>query len=498
MRLFLLLIAPFFIIDVAFAQQANDDLKENFANALNRGLDGNPVSLEEIRTLIKQGADPNMYGYYHYQPEATPLTMAVGRAWVPVAKVLLENGADPNLPDKGQYPSVPLCHIGDVRNYPPAYGEEMAKLLIAHGAKIDTADEHGNTPLVCMIRHHEIGAIKALLNAGAEVQQTALTMALDQGYEDIAILLREKEVKKTASSSSRLENDQKDDKYDSPICTAARKGLLKALETMPRQDKSANACALAQAVEKDQYEAAALLLKMGINPDEPYRNETPLLIAAREGKDKFVELLLANKADLEIVVHYGSPGTSYTNGPSLTEAAAKGHVETVTLLLRHNAKASTEALNRAIGGKHSDVAKVLLDSGVMPDPRALVTAAESGQTEIIKWILDKGLNADSSVQYNVTPLMLAAKGGQVEMIDLLLDHKANIEAVNQPQMWYSSWEGIGDPFVGTPLMWAISSNQQQATELLLKRGAKPTLEAVKLATSGGNQRIIAIIKSYQH
>ncbi|KAI1146565.1 ankyrin repeat-containing domain protein [Nemania diffusa] len=75
---------------------------------------------------------------------------------------------------------------------------EMAKILVAAGAKIDIPDPHGNTPLHQCIQQGDTGATRTLLDLGANILKTnsagvgPLHMAVDVGKEDIirAILER--------------------------------------------------------------------------------------------------------------------------------------------------------------------------------------------------------------------------------------------------------------------------------------------------------------------
>ena len=101
-----------------------------------------------------------------------------------------------------------------------------------------------------------------------------------------------------------------------------------------------------------------------------------------------------------------------------------------------------------------------------------ITAAESGNIEMIKALLNAGINVDSSAiswlpksafiaigpsHYEVTALMAAASSGHKEIAQLLLDQGANVNA-----------QGFAD---FTPLLYATLNNQLPIVKMLIDKGA---------------------------
>jgi ankyrin repeat protein len=96
------------------------------------------------------------------------------------------------------------------------------------------------------------------------------------------------------------------------------------------------------------------------------------------------------------------------------------------------------------------------------DPRgrtALSFAAELGNAEMAKELLDAGASPDQRDKLGDVPLHWAANNGRVEVIKVLLAGHAAVDA--------SDRQGI------TPLMSAISHNQAGSVRALLAGGADP-------------------------
>lgn len=95
--------------------------------------------------------------------------------------------------------------------------------------------------------------------------------------------------------------------------------------------------------------------------------------------------------------------------------------------------------------------------GVSRGERALVAAAEDGDVEELRWLLEAGANVDAAVYGDGSPLIIAAREGHLAAVTLLLDHGAD------PNMGVE-----GD---GSPLIMAAREGHLQIVELLLARGA---------------------------
>lgn len=90
----------------------------------------------------------------------TPLILAVRANKINAVKFLLQNGANVNTPSSGSCCSYPLHWALN--------NEEIINLLLKNGAVIDSRNPSGKTPLILGIVCNRIGAVKFLLNSGAD------------------------------------------------------------------------------------------------------------------------------------------------------------------------------------------------------------------------------------------------------------------------------------------------------------------------------------------
>ena len=109
-------------------------------------------------------------------------------------------------------------------------------------------------------------------------------------------------------------------------------------------------------------------------------------------------------------------------------------------------------------------AKVEVDGRNSYGSTALMAAAEAGETEVARFLLEKGADPNRGTRGSwETPLMLAIVQGRVEMVPLLIAAGADVD-------FQDAESGV------TPLMMAAVEGHRQLTELLLEAGAN--VEAV--------------------
>ena len=119
-------------------------------------------SAEMIKVLLSNGADVNARVAYG----TTPLAAGVDDNEddvINMAKLLMEAGADPNIPDNmGHYP---LHHVR-------RDNAELAELLMKYGADYRKKTDSGNSPLCYAVADNSMELIKLYFRSGADFDMT--------------------------------------------------------------------------------------------------------------------------------------------------------------------------------------------------------------------------------------------------------------------------------------------------------------------------------------
>lgn len=115
-------------------------------------------NLKLAEKLLKYGADVNQKN----GSGQTPLYNAVREVNLPAVQFLIANGANVNVKDNEQY--TPLYRAAAKNN-----AAEIVKYLISAGAKLDERNQKGMTPLMGALYLRRFANIKALVDAGADV-----------------------------------------------------------------------------------------------------------------------------------------------------------------------------------------------------------------------------------------------------------------------------------------------------------------------------------------
>ncbi|CRK39995.1 Ankyrin repeat domain-containing protein 50 like [Verticillium longisporum] len=235
------------------------------------------------------------------------------------------------------------------------------------------------------------------------------------------------------------------------------------------------------------------LLGAGADTDTPdMSGDTPLIVAARNGKIAMLKLLLEGGADPDI--------RDWRRGQTaLSLAAEAGHDGMVDLLCLHGATASLAddhgmtPMAHALENNHEGVARKLADHEALHDPRdaaqilsdtlagvraevidpyedlkdevALPRAAADGCEDVVKRTLEHGIDVDvtdvnARDDNGMTPLLLIATDGNTKALTLLLDAGGDPSA--------------GDEIDNLTIMGRAAEDDNVAVvELLLDRKVSP-------------------------
>jgi len=139
-------------------------------------------------------------------------------------------------------------------------------------------------------------------------------------------------------------------------------------------------------------------------------------------------------------------------------AASRGHAEIVLLLLANGANPH-RAISPAVHYGFTATVQVLLDHGVNLEKhkRPIAIAARSGQTKMLRFLLDNGASIhgfDRKTGY--LGLIRAAESGWVSAIKMLIEEGVNPDGAEGRK---------------SPLLYARESEQSHVVETLIELGA---------------------------
>ncbi|MDH5691839.1 MAG: ankyrin repeat domain-containing protein [Gammaproteobacteria bacterium] len=212
------------------------------------------------------------------------------------------------------------------------------------------------------------------------------------------------------------------------------------------------------AAARGQADRIQTILDRGGKVDEPNQHgRTPLMLAADFGHHEAVRVLLKNNAFMN--------AQDIDGMTALMIAAADGHTDTIKVLLEYGADPNivnnydATALTNSVFFGHIDASKALLE----------------GKTRFTREASEKAL-------------LIVSGLGHVEIIKLLLDYGVDVNANGKNKR--------------TPVMAAINFDHVGSVETLLKKGARTDamdsdgITVMELAKDKGNPQIVALIEKY--
>lgn len=371
--------------------------------------------------LVKKGVPFDQKGVW----AEPPLYWAVVWRHHRSASLLLEHGADPNLPC-GYFATVPLHGVAEMGA--DARDAELVGLLLNKGARLEETDSRGNTPLAAAVGRGNTFMVEELLRRGARVDveiegKPLLPNAIKRGDKRIIELLMKAGASNTASPTASV----------AELTSAIQKGdvdVAKALIEKGSAIDSATATAtspLLEAIMKGNSETVALLLNSGADPNRLSGLErvAPLHhLAAQATREAMTmtDVLLKAKADPNLPDGQGRTPLQIAVFQGNTELARRLVAAGATTNGRFEKPRNDSFLHLAVIDNNLDLARLLLAHGAATD----------------------AVNLDGD-----TPLHLAVRGKSRELTILLLSQNSNPDTANskgQTPRVMASESGIGDLF----------------------------------------------------
>lgn len=301
-------------------------------------------------------------------------------------------------------------------------------------------------------------SIKTILNLlkGANNGQLAVKVSAEDANIQVKLIDGRQQTLEIQQDNQELRSQL--DKY------RKRREEEEAVESKRREELNDK---LIDASSEGYFDTVMELLTKGAdaNAKGKYDN-TPLGVAAANGRKDVVELLLANKAKVN---------ARHNNWTPLHAAAMNGRKDVAELLLAKGAEANAKSVNGstplhdAAQGGHIDVVRLLLSVGANVNAQCQVEGWESGYTPL-----------HTAVE------KMAAPDNAYTVVELLLAQNADVNAKN-----LSSGR--------TPLHCAAFDGLTKLAELLLAKGADVNAEdkygitPLLLAALNGHKDVAAVL-----
>jgi ankyrin repeat protein len=382
--------------------------------------------LAKVNKLLAAGADAkaaNRYG-------VTPLYVACENANPAIIERLLKAGVDPNsVSTEGETALMTVARTGVV---------EAAKVLLDHGAKVDSREEwHGQTALMWAVDEQHPAMVKELIAHGADVNAVS---NINKWERQVTSEPRDKWLPLGGLT---------------PLLFAARQGCVACEQVLLDAGAKINTAdpdgigPVVMAIINGHYDAAALLINRGADPNladdtgrtalfsavdfntMPADNRpAPKVIDNQMSSLELIKLLLDKGANVNAQLKKQQPyrakldrgdDTMLTTGTTpLLRAAKAADIPAMRLLLARGAdpKLATRA------GITPLMAAAGLGSKEEDSTGRFKTEEEA--IEAIQLCLDTGVDINAANGQGQTAMHAAALKGYDKVVQFLADHGANL------------------------------------------------------------------------
>ncbi len=470
------------------------------AMALHRAAHFNNPSM--VAFLISKGAQVDALG----QADMMPLHYAASAGSLEAAEALLKAGANIDGNDaaeqrRGQ--SSPLQSAIASRH------KDVAQLLIAHGANVNTLDVWQETALYgasqnkgwsdivrqiidngaeCEAVHNNAAAIdyaadpeSIRLLVACVSKRTGKAPDLNKAL-NLAVLFADKErIQALLSAGANIHAVKPIGLSQNKLASLAFTQFLLDLGADPNGRDNNRTTALQSLAFRDEPESveiAKILIARGAKVDDSALGPTPLFGAARSGHVEMATLLLdegANpnqqsvelKTPLSVAIENNHPAMAnlllnrgadpnLLNGLAISAAAAQGPLDLLSKMLKNSGNPN--------GWSSAE------PSGYTLPPRPLIQAVANANLEAARLLLDAGADPNSAALGDgMTPLHFAAKTDQIDMARLLVSHKADPALASRQGLWPENM--TSNPAILALLKGSRSRAKKEINPLIISEAA---------------------------
>lgn len=435
-----------------------------------------------LQLLIDSGIDKRLLSGIH---GGRYLRKAAEKDNTKVVQILLENGADVNVPVCKEYAFTALHAAVRRRNV------ELVHILLEAGADTNVAAYHEDdvnvheTPLSEAIEREHTELVSILISAGADVNRCTLDrtdalkwaeeLADDQLYQILCnasgkdvLPMTFDGIFKAASLGSQALSDYLNEK-GADVRSNAKEILEAALQ----------AAVDPLNIHEVNWDTIMSLLEIGVDPNGGCddRWSKPLVSATKTNDLELVKILLDAGADanapyvleraagakdnlelLAILLDEGADIRTY-GGKALAQAASTNNLEAVQFLLASGADVNGPIRSKGgtplqIATNNIEIVRILIKAGAdvnactshLTGRTALQSAAYHGNIMSVRELLKAGadVNTPGKPHDGFTALQVAAKQEHVEMVQALLDAGADVNASGSPLGGYTALQAACD------------------------------------------------------
>ncbi|OBT89651.1 hypothetical protein VE02_01795 [Pseudogymnoascus sp. 03VT05] len=382
-----------------------------------------PSHGQVVKLLLEKGADPK----WAERDKSTPILLAAESGNILSMEYLLKKGVNPDERNTLRYTPLGIAAAKD--------HEEAVLLLLDNDAKDVSQNSLKRPPLSWSSEHGHLRAVKRLLKfeavdvdiSGNDERRTPLSYAAANGHLAVVRCLIQE-------ANPTIDFTDHEDR--TPLSWAAGGGhvgvaslLLENGADQCARDLKGRAPISWAAINGSFQLLKAMIDREGHLPESTITNngKTLLALACENGHESIVRFLLSRgKGKLNRASKEGfSP---------LHLAASNGHDKIVDYILSLDgidvhlpSKMGYTAFSSAVQGGHFQVAQNLirfdpsvLDTETIEQKSPLIIAVEGGHSDMVSFLLSKGVDPNFQNQDQETPIFLAALRGDLVTVNVLL------------------------------------------------------------------------------